>query len=71
MYVCTIHIARISGVSLPVFSVGKFWQELGPINTGPRQEIGRHIWAGVLVMKKAGFVREGGSSIFDFVTETF
>ena len=56
---CTIHTARVSGLRLPVFSVGKFWQEVEYTFLGRGTRMKRH-----------GLSERGGGSIFAFVTET-
>ena len=50
--------ARVSGLRLPVFSVGKFWQEVEHTYLGRGTRMKRH-----------GLSERGGSSIFAFVTE--
>ena len=76
LYVCTIHTARVSGLRLPVFSVGKFWQEVEYTYLG-RGIVGK-FWQEVEYtnlgrgtrLKRHGLSERGGSSIFAFVTET-
>ena len=42
LYVCTLHTARISRLRLPIFSVGKFWQEVERTFLGRVLEMERH-----------------------------